>query len=73
MSVKRERVNVIMSEAMGLERNLLCITSALDMLRKVDGSVEVDVCIPRLQRACAKLYQEIADLFDRYAGEEVEE
>jgi len=73
MSVKREKVNGIMNEAMGLERNLLCITSALEMLRKVDGSVEAEVCILRLERACAKLDQEIADLFQRYVGHEVKE
>jgi len=73
MSVKIGKVNCIMSEAMYLERNLQRITNALEMLRKVDGFVEVDVCIPRLERACAKLNQEIADLFDRYAGEEAEE
>ena len=73
MSVKREKVNGIMSEAMHLARNQQRITNALEMLRKVDGFVEVDVCIPRLERACAKLNQEIADLFDRYAGEEVKE
>jgi len=73
MSVKKEKVNGIMNEAMGLERRSQCIKNAIDLLNRANDSPEIQLCIDVLRNEFSRLTQQIDDLFQRYVGQEVKE